>query len=241
TVTGGATIQSLLSNIESLSLKQNILGIDESSLNSEGNMGAGINYIYSDNLKIIQLPLSYSISDEYVAGMTIPYVYKKKKGYFQDEELKNEGSGDVSVYLENIITEEKYRLSSTLTVKIPTGFYKMYDDNVEKLPLGTGSYDLIWGEYLVYKPGIYKDIRLTASFSYRFNRSSSYREEATFNGYTGIYNFENTNGNVLNLTLGTIYFSGIENLLFYGDFSYLNIQRGTIGYSNDLSTVNVST
>ena len=54
------------------------------------------------------------------------------------------------------------------------------------------------------------------------------------------YNFKTSNGNVFNFSIGTIYFSEIENLLYYGDISFLNIQRGSIAYSDEYNVVNVS-
>ena len=241
TVPGGATIQTLMSNLESAASKQNMMQLADGTIGTEGNVGTGIHYTFSDNVRIYNLPLSYSISDRFVTGLTVPWVYKRKKGYFEDDVIENEGLGDISVFIEHILKKEKFRLSSTFTLKMPTGYYKRHENGKETQPLGTGSYDYIVGGALIYKPDLSEKLRFTSSASYRLNGSSSIKEEATYNNITGTYYLKARNGNVFNISFGSIYFSNIAKLLFYGDLGYMNIQRGSIGYSDASGIVSVST
>jgi len=240
TVPGGATIQALLSNLESAAAKQNIQQFSDRTSGNMPVLQAGVGYIYADRVKVLQLPVSYNINKNSISGLSIPYLYKRKKGYFEDEEIENEGIGDVSVFFEQILTKEKFHFSGRFTLKAPTGYYKRFENNRETIPLGTGSYDFIISGGLIYKPDLSPKIRITASSSYRLNGKSSYKEEATFSGYTTSYNFKEKNGNVFSFSVGSIFFSNAESLLFYGDLDYMTVQRGTISYSDPYNIVSLN-
>ncbi len=239
TVPGGATIQTLMSNLESVSTRQNIMGMLESA--DSGDSNVGVNYTYSDHVRIYRIPLSVTLDDGFSFGSTVPYVYKRKTGYFEDDEIEREGLGDISLYITHVGLRPRLRISTTFTIKIPTGFYKRFESKRETVPLGTGSYDYIVGGALIFKPEISEEIRFTMSSGYRINGKSTHEVEADLGGVVATYQFKEQKGNVLNLSFGFVYFSSFENLLFYGDLAYTNIERSKISYSDPLNIVSINT
>ena len=154
-----------------------------------GTTSAGIGVTYSKHLQVYKIPISYKITKNIKLGLILPYVRKDLEGRFGGEDLTDEGLGDISTNVKYIVNKEKFRLVSTLFLKFPTGNSKQFEDGKERLALGTGSYDWIWSESILFKTDRFKTIRYLGGFSYRYNGRGDYSERATISGVSGNYTF----------------------------------------------------
>jgi hypothetical protein len=109
-------------------------------------IGVGIDTLWSEDLKIYAVPLSYTLNRNFSVQLNLPVVTAK----FNNE--TNTGVGDIGLSLKHRIGSENttVALYSILTAKFATG-----DENKG---LGTGSYDIALTEKIVKRFGGFRGI-----------------------------------------------------------------------------------
>ncbi|MBI5750136.1 MAG: hypothetical protein HZA00_13540 [Nitrospinae bacterium] len=204
------------------------------------SVSVGTSALLSTHIKVYKIPVSYSITENFKAGLTVPYVQKSLIGRFNKEELSNSGLGDVSLDLGYITKRERFMLIHSLYIKFPTGNNKQFEGGKERLPLGSGSYDLILSETAILKSDRWESIRWLGGLSYRYNGQSDYSQRASISGVTDSFDFKNKTGDSLSGFGGLIYFTPIKNLLTYCNISGLYALPGREEYYNNARTVKVN-
>jgi len=199
-----------------------------------------ISALLSTHIKVYKIPVSYSITENFKAGLTIPYVQKSLIGRFNKEELSDSGLGDVSIDLEYLTKRERFLLIHSLYIKFPTGNNKQFEGGRERLPLGSGSYDLILSEAAMLKSDRWESIRWIGGLSYRYNGQSDYSELSSISGITDSFQFKNKAGDSLGGFGGLIYFTPIKNLLAYCNISGLYAWASREEYYNNARTLTVN-
>ncbi|MBN1613668.1 MAG: transporter [Deltaproteobacteria bacterium] len=185
--------------------------------------GFGLIAIWSSHVQAYVLPASYKIFPDLKVEASIPYIRKKLKGEYTDEELTASGIGDVSVGLKyRYGNEEILQGVTTVTVKFPTGDYKQFENRTEQLALGSGSYDFSINQTL---SRIIGPFRILANVGYRLNTKNDYVETDIFGRNV---EFESRTGNIFNYLLGVQYETPLKGLLLYLNASGLFQERSHI-------------
>ncbi len=163
---------------------------------TEAPIGVNGYFEVSDFQKIFSLTPSYRFSEKFQAKLRLPIVLERTRVYWGGEESAS-GLGDIG--LESEYTHQFDGPSKLLrfqgTVKLPTGDNeKVVGDNDVKVPLGTGSMDLMLrGQYTQSR----KDYGILASALFRINSSG----EAVYQNIDGSGNvfstetYNQSNGN----------------------------------------------
>lgn len=116
-------------------------GTSKQTAQSSPRIGIGIDTLWSDDLKIYTVPLSYTINRNFAVQVNLPVVTAKFNGE------TNTGIGDVALTLKHRIGSENAiaALFSIVTAKFATG-----DANKG---LGTGTYDIALTEKVIKRFG----------------------------------------------------------------------------------------
>jgi hypothetical protein len=172
--------------------------------------GTGLTVLWSSHVQAYVLPASYKIFPNLKVEASIPYIRKKLKGEYTGEELKASGVGDVSVGLKyRSGKEESLQGVTMVTLKLPTGDYKQFENRTEQLALGSGSYDFSINQTLSRLIGPF---RILANLGYRLNTTNDYVETDIFGRNV---EFESRTGNMFNYLLGVQYVAPRKGLMFY--------------------------
>lgn len=191
-----------------------------------GGTGTSANFLYSDSNKVFTIPISYSPYENLTVSLAIPYVFKEMDGRFGTKDLSAKGLGDISAKAQYYYKYKFIGIDTAAMVKFPTGNMKEFEDQKERLPLGTGSYDYMLNLYLTFIEVPFEKFRFLTGFSYRKNGTGKYTEKATVNTFPGTFKFEYKNGDSLKVVLGSSYFGLMENLMPYVLVKYLKVEEG---------------
>ena len=190
-------------------------------------VGTGLTVLWSSHVQAYVLPASYKIFPNLKVEASIPYIRKKLKGEYTNEELKASGVGDVSVGLKyRYGKEETLQGVTTVTVKFPTGDYKQFENRTEQLALGSGSYDFSINQTLSRIVGPF---RILANVGYRLNTKNDYIETDIFGRNV---DFESRAGDLFNYLLGVQYGTPLKGLMLYLNTSGLLQERSHIKETN---------
>lgn len=217
-IEGGLTTQLLIEQITTTIPQTFILG-------AKPRQSAGANLMYSSHLKAITLPLSYSFRENIDLNLSVPYLKKELSGRYDQtgEELSRSGLGDISLGTTHTQKKDKFYIISNFTLKIPTGDQSSFSNGQEQLPLGTGSFDLIFSSAATIKVEQISGLKLTGSVYLRINGSGNYTEETTFSSITDDFEFKNSAGNSLGISIGGIYKLPWNKWFAYSNFKYLHV------------------
>ena len=105
---------------------------------------ASLEYIYSPNFKVLNIPIGYRLKDWLIFKARIPYIQRTIK--VGNKEYSASGIGDVYVGFDIVeVRENKFATSTTIATSLPTGDNEKTDDGV-LVPLGRGAYSLHLGQ-----------------------------------------------------------------------------------------------
>lgn len=231
-ITGGTTVQTI---IDQATLMTPTLTNTPGKTTGK-TTGLAINY--SSHIKVIALPLSYTLNKKSEINVSLPYVSKNLVGRYSisDTELTRSGLGDVTVGVTHNTKRKKIFITSNAAIKLPTGDQKSFADNTEQLPLGSGSFDLIFGSSATMKIEQVSGLYLTGSLFLRLNGAGKYTENATINFISDDYHFENSAGNSLTISLGGVYKLPRPKWLAYANIKYLHLGNSYEKLSSDIIT-----
>ncbi|MBN1382922.1 MAG: hypothetical protein JXA41_14725 [Deltaproteobacteria bacterium] len=186
-------------------------------------IGVGLNILWSKHVQAYVLPISYKITPDLKIEASVPYIRKKLQGEYTNEELKADGIGDVSIGAKYRYGDENRIQGVTkVTIKLPTGEYKQFENRTEQLALGSGSYDFSINQTVSKLIGPY---RLLANLGYRINTENDYVETDIFGRSV---QFENRVGNTFNYLVGVQYTTPLKGLVLYLHASGLIQERSHI-------------
>lgn len=208
-----------------LTINQNsILRVEPAPI---GQKAVGVNMSFSSKNTLVTIPGSYQLTDKVEVGASIPLVRKKREAALSNEELSETAIGDVSIYGLYSYEHPKFFLKSKLIIKTPTGNGKYIKDGEEKIPTGTGAFDIVIDEFFIYRDTVDRAYRFFGGFVFRFNGDYDYTENYSGVGYTDQYSIDVEYGNSFNLYLGGQYLLPYYTGLWaYGAIRYLSISEG---------------
>ncbi len=106
---------------------------------------ASLEYSYSDNFKVLNIPVGYKIKDWLFFKARIPYIQRTVK--IGDKSYSASGIGDIYVGFDVIEKrKETFATATTIATSLPTGDNEKTDDGV-LVPLGKDAYNMHVGQY----------------------------------------------------------------------------------------------
>ena len=107
-----------------------------------------LEYTYSENFKVINIPIGYKLKDWLLFKARIPYVQRTIK--VDGKSYSASGIGDVYVGFDIVeVREENFATNTTVATSLPTGDNEKTDNGV-LVPLGKGAYNLHLGQSIAW-------------------------------------------------------------------------------------------
>jgi hypothetical protein len=195
-----------------------------------GTAEVGFQTIYSTHIQVYRIPLSYAFTDNLKMELNVPYVRKKLKGEYANEDLSAKGLGDISLGAKYRYGDAgKIQGMTSFYLKLPTGEEKQFEGRREQLALGTGSYDFIINQTVT---GFFGNVIVIGNVGYAFNTKSDYTET---NNWDRNVKYENQAGNVFNYLVGAEYYTPVRKLVAYVNLAGLIMGRSHIKETNEPS------
>lgn len=106
---------------------------------------ASVEYTYSENFKILNVPIGYKVTDWLFFKARIPYIQRTVK--VGGKEYSASGIGDVYVGFDVVeVRKDTFATATTIATTLPTGDNEKTDDGV-LVPLGKDSYNIHLGQH----------------------------------------------------------------------------------------------
>jgi hypothetical protein len=179
-----------------------------------GTIEASLQSLYSSPIQVYSIPLSYAFTENIKMELSVPYVRKQLKGEYTGADLTASGLGDITVggkYRYGDI--DRFQWITSFYLKLPTGKNEQFEDQHERLALGTGSYDFIINQSV---SKLFGNFLTTANVGYTINTTGDYTET---NNWGVNVRYENRAGNVFNYMAGAEYYTPARKLLAYANLA----------------------
>jgi len=178
-----------------------------------------IEYIYSENYRVLSLPISFRLNENAFLKTRIPFIYRKIN--YKGKEYEANGLGDVYVGVDLIwLRAEDFSLATSVATSLPTGDNE-YTDNGVLVPLGKDAENIHISQTISFA---ISDVvfAMTYGFKYYFSENVFSYQGMTYREKIGTRHFFNIDiskliKNLVRTGARAVYFQSSSSKLKVGD------------------------
>ncbi len=192
-----------------------------------------IEYIYSENYRVLNIPISFRLNDHAFFKARIPFIYRKIK--YKGKEYEASGLGDIYVGTDLIwVRTGNFSVVTSIATSLPTGDNENTDDGV-LVPLGKDAENIHVSQTLSWA---ISDIvfAITYGFKHYFSDNVFTYQDVTYREKIGTRHFFNID---ISKDIKNLLRAGIRAVYFQSSSSKLKIGDETVNLNNSVKAADL--